>query len=53
MKKTRILRDLKQCKTHDFKTDSVLSYKDEKGKETGIKLPYIVTIHEESGQVLG
>ena len=27
--------------------------KDEKGEETGIKLPYIVTIHEESGQVLG
>ena len=27
--------------------------KAEKGKETGIKLPYIVTIHEESGQVLG
>jgi hypothetical protein len=33
MKKTRILRALKQCKTHDFKADSVLSFKDEKGKE--------------------
>ena len=33
MKKTRILRALKQCKTEDFKTDSVLSFKDEIGKE--------------------
>jgi len=27
--------------------------KDEKENETGIKLPYIVTIHEESGQIIG
>jgi hypothetical protein len=27
--------------------------KDEKGKVTGIKIPYIVTMHEESGQILG
>ena len=33
MKKTRILRALKNCKKDDFKTDSVLSFKDEKGKE--------------------
>tara|TARA_R100001443_G_scaffold83_3_gene280 strand:- start:1712 stop:1951 length:240 start_codon:yes stop_codon:yes gene_type:complete len=33
MKKTRILRALKKCKSTDFKTDSVLSFKDEKGKE--------------------
>ena len=26
---------------------------DDKGKETGIKIPYIVTMHEESGQILG
>jgi hypothetical protein len=33
MKKTRILRALKNCKTEQFKTDSVLSFRDEKGKE--------------------
>ena len=33
MKKTRILRALKNCKKDNFKTDSVLSFKDEKGKE--------------------
>ena len=33
MKKTRILRALKKCKKDDFKTDNVLSLKDEKGKE--------------------
>ena len=33
MKKTRILRALKNCKTEQFKADSVLSFKDEKGKE--------------------
>ena len=33
MKKTRILRALKKCKTEQFKADSVLSFKDEKGKE--------------------
>jgi hypothetical protein len=33
MKKTRIIRALKNCKTTDFKQDSVLSFKDEKGKE--------------------
>ena len=33
MKKTRIIRALKNCNTNDFKTDSVLSFKDEKGKE--------------------
>ena len=33
MKKTRILRALKQCKNDEFKADSVLSFKDEKGKE--------------------
>mgnify|MGYP003115437153 FL=1 len=33
MKKTRILRALKQCKKDEFKADSVLSFKDEKGKE--------------------
>ena len=33
MKKTRILRALKKCKKDDFKTDNVLSFKDEKGKE--------------------
>ena len=33
MKKTIILRALKNCKKDDFKTDSVLSFKDEKGKE--------------------
>ena len=27
--------------------------KDEKNKETGIKLPYIVTIHEESSKIIG
>ena len=26
---------------------------DDKGEPTGIKLPYIVTIHEESGQIIG
>ena len=33
MKKTRIIRALKNCKTEQFKTDSVLSFRDEKGKE--------------------
>jgi len=33
MKKTRILRALKQCKNDEFKADSVLSFKDEKGKD--------------------
>ena len=33
MKKTRILTALKQCKNDEFKADSVLSFKDEKGKE--------------------
>ena len=33
MKKTRILRALKKCKTEEFKIDNVLSFKDEKGKE--------------------
>ena len=33
MKKTRILRALKQCKNDEFKADSVLSFEDEKGKE--------------------
>ena len=33
MKKTRILRALKKCKTEEFKTDNFLSFKDEKGKE--------------------
>ena len=33
MKKTRVIRALKNCKNTDFKTDSVLSFKDEKGKE--------------------
>ena len=33
MKKTRVIRALKICKRTDFKTDSVLSFKDEKGKE--------------------
>ena len=33
MKKTRILRALKKCKNEEFKTDNVLSFKDEKGKE--------------------
>ena len=33
MKKTRILRALKQCKTEEFKTDRVLSFRDEKNKE--------------------
>ena len=33
MKKTRVIRALKNCKSTDFKTDSVLSFKDEKGKE--------------------
>ena len=33
MKKTRILRALKNCKTEQFKADSVLSFRDEKGKE--------------------
>ena len=33
MKKTRIIRALKNCKTEQFKADSVLSFKDEKGKE--------------------
>ena len=32
MKKTRILRALKQCKNDEFKADSDLSFKDEKGK---------------------
>jgi hypothetical protein len=33
MKKTRIIRALKNCNTNNFKADSVLSFKDEKGKE--------------------
>ena len=33
MKKTRVIRALKNCNTNDFKADSVLSFKDEKGKE--------------------
>ena len=33
MKKTRILRALKQCKTNDFNTGRVMAFKDEKGKE--------------------
>tara|TARA_R100000664_G_scaffold28342_1_gene39537 strand:+ start:290 stop:535 length:246 start_codon:yes stop_codon:yes gene_type:complete len=33
MKKTRILRALKNCKSEQFKIDGVLSFKDEKGKE--------------------
>ena len=33
MKKTRIIRALKNCKSTEFKTDSVLSFRDEKGKE--------------------
>ena len=33
MKKTRVIRALKNCKSTDFKTDSVLSFKDEKGKQ--------------------
>ena len=33
MKKTRVIRALKNCNTNDFKPDSVLSFKDEKGKE--------------------
>ena len=33
MKKTRVIRALKNCKSTDFKPDSVLSFKDEKGKE--------------------
>ena len=33
MKKTRVIRALKNCNTNDFKTDSVLSFKDEKCKE--------------------
>ena len=33
MKKTRIIRALKNCKSTDFKADSVLSFKDEKAKE--------------------
>jgi hypothetical protein len=33
MKKTRVIRALKNCKSTDFKADSVLSFKDEKGKE--------------------
>ena len=33
MKKTRVIRALKKCNTNDFKADSVLSFKDEKGKE--------------------
>ena len=33
MKKTRVIRALKNCISTDFKTDSVLSFKDEKGKE--------------------
>ena len=33
MKKSRIIRALKNCNTNNFKADSVLSFKDEKGKE--------------------
>tara|TARA_R110000751_G_C13463709_1_gene445738 strand:- start:50 stop:289 length:240 start_codon:yes stop_codon:yes gene_type:complete len=33
MKKTRILRALKKRDSIDFKEDSVLSFKDEKGKD--------------------
>lgn len=33
MKKTRILRALKKCKIEQFKTDRVLSFRDEKNKE--------------------
>jgi|TARA_R110000824_G_scaffold3903_4_gene18667 hypothetical protein len=33
MKKTRILRALKKRNSIDYKEDSVLSFKDEKGKE--------------------
>ena len=33
MKKTRILRALKKRDSKDFKEDSVLSFKDEKGKD--------------------
>jgi len=33
MKKSRIIRALKNCITNNFKADSVLSFKDEKGKE--------------------
>ncbi len=33
MKKTRVIRALKNCNTNLFKGDSVLSFKDEKGKE--------------------
>ena len=33
MKKTRVIRALKNCKSTDFKPDSVLSFKDEKGNE--------------------
>ena len=33
MKKTRIIRALKKCKSTDFKNDRVFSFVDEKGKE--------------------
>ena len=33
MKKTRVLRALKKRNSLDFKEDSVLAFKDEKGKE--------------------
>ena len=33
MKKTRVIRALKKCNKNDFKSDSVLSFKDEKGKD--------------------
>ena len=33
MKKTRVIRALNNCNTNDFNADSVLSFKDEKGKE--------------------
>ena len=33
MKKTRVIRALKKSNTNDFKPDSVLSFKDEKGKD--------------------
>ena len=33
MKKTRIIRALKNCKSTEFETGRVLSFRDEKGKE--------------------
>ena len=33
MKKTRIIRALKKCKSTDFKNDRVFSFVDEKGKQ--------------------